>query len=261
MKRLTLVALVFVTGAGSWAITKAMARGERQRLERWGGDAEMRAVLAEKRADGYKRAVVGDENGTTRPAEAPTLSGAAGALAAAPFPFDAQIADLTKQLALDANQTGKLRQVYERYWQAAKQLAALGTAPAAGATGPLSVDAAAFLSPEQLRRLQQIEDHHEEVEVPRMAEDHAKAMAQALGLSAEQTRRAADALAAMYRAPGPAAAADKLPPVDHLKQTLRPILNDEQWATLVASLADHDFDRRRRRRRGNDHGRPGASPH
>ena len=48
----------------------------------------------------------------------------------------------------------------------------------------------------------------------------------------------ADALAAMYRAPGPPA--DTLPPVDHLKQTLRPILNDEQWATLVASLADHD---------------------
>ena len=238
MKRLTLVALVFVTGAGTWTIAKMIGRGERQRVERWGGDAEVRAVRAEKRADGYKRTVVGDQH-ETPPAEAPTASGAAGALVAAPFPFDAQIADLTKQLGLDAAQIAQLRQVYERYWEAAKQLAAGGPAPAAGAAGPLTADAAAFLSPEQLRRLREIEQHREEVEVPRMAEDQAKAMAQALALSAEQTRRTADALAAMYRTPGPAADTT-LAPVDHIKQKLRPILNNEQWATLVASLADHD---------------------
>jgi hypothetical protein len=237
MKRLVTVVVVLCSVAGTWIVTKRMERDQRARLEKWGGESEMRAVQAERRADGYKRLV---SEGAAASSGSPTVQASvpepSSALARVGFPFEAHVTKLVAQLGLDTAQAQKLRGIYEKRWEEVKQFAHSKTMPAGLTSGAVSVEAAAFLSADQVRKLRQIEDEEQRVAVPQIAGEQAKQLAQTLGLDEMQTRRVARALLEVYRSPGPSAGVAT--PTDHVKQALRPILNDQQWQTLVASLDD-----------------------
>ena len=69
MKRLMVVSLLLMTAGGTWHVTRTMERKQLQRLERWAGEAEMRAARAERRTEGYKR-TIGDAKPAS-PGDAP----------------------------------------------------------------------------------------------------------------------------------------------------------------------------------------------
>lgn len=59
MKRLMIASLLVMTAGGTWRVTTTLERKHLQRLERWAGDAEMRAARAHRRTEGYKRTIGG----------------------------------------------------------------------------------------------------------------------------------------------------------------------------------------------------------
>ena len=157
-------------------------------------------------------------------------------MAAAPFPYETTLSDLRERLGLTEDQGAQLRGLYERQWEAIKNVVRSGRVSPEVANDSLEADARGFLSDDQMKKF--VDYRREGATQARaaslkVADTTAHQYQAVLGLSDVQVQKLAHAFFELYT--GPWQAGDTMS--QRLDEKTRSFLSPDQRNRLMAVLS------------------------